>query len=326
MNQDLVSVIVPVYNTEKWLPHCLESISGQTWRDLEIILVDDGSTDGSGRICDDFAEKDCRCRVIHQENRGLWAARNTGLDAARGAFIFLPDSDDYFHHDMVRILLEAIRSENGYELAFSGVQMTWSPEEDTSGPVDIRISPIASENPVKDLFDYRKSLLYAVVWNKLYRKETIADLRFRDLPRSQDLDFNLRLLMRSPSIVQVYNPLYYWIQRTDSITHLKGTAEVAYRCTVKLLSDKLSDPSTGEETHRPILLSQLYKKMSLWKGCAWKTDRYEEVRKLSRSYDAISRKDYLACRRIGVAEKALVLSLLGLPALTHGLMRLTNNL
>ena len=90
----MISVIVPIYNVEAYLPQCLDSIVSQTYKDLEIILVDDGSTDGSGRICDEFADKDVRIRVIHQNNSGLPGARNSGLKVAKGDYIIMPDGDD----------------------------------------------------------------------------------------------------------------------------------------------------------------------------------------------------------------------------------------
>ena len=120
----LISVIVPVYNVEEYLPRCLRAISEQTYRNLEIILVDDGSTDGSGAICDEFAENDSRVKVIHQPNTGLWAARNTGHGAANGEFLFFPDADDYFSRDLVSLLYKAINSGNGYNLAICRMKMT----------------------------------------------------------------------------------------------------------------------------------------------------------------------------------------------------------
>ena len=102
----MISVIVPVYNVEKYLPRCLQAISEQSYRDLEILLVDDGSTDSSGKLCDAFAASDSRAKVIHQQNTGLWAARNAGQDAAHGDFLFFPDADDYFHQDTLQILLQ----------------------------------------------------------------------------------------------------------------------------------------------------------------------------------------------------------------------------
>ena len=104
----MISVIVPIYNVEAYLPQCLDSIVSQTYKDLEIILVDDGSTDSSGRICDEFADKDVRIRVIHQKNSGLPEARNSGLKVAKGDYIIMPDGDDALHPQMIEILYNLI--------------------------------------------------------------------------------------------------------------------------------------------------------------------------------------------------------------------------
>ena len=109
VDKPLISVIVPVYNTEKYLYRCVESICNQTYRNLEIILVDDGSTDGSGAICDQLSGEDDRIRVIHKENEGASAARNTGLDLAKGEYIGLVDSDDYISTDMYEKLFELLQ-------------------------------------------------------------------------------------------------------------------------------------------------------------------------------------------------------------------------
>ena len=116
---ELVSVIVPVYNAESVLPKTLSCIADQTYRNLEIILVDDGSTDSSGAICDRFAETDGRCKVIHKANGGQGSAKNAGLTIASGEFLFFPDSDDIFSRDMVRILYEAVSKDPEYDLAIS---------------------------------------------------------------------------------------------------------------------------------------------------------------------------------------------------------------
>ena len=107
----MVSVIVPIFNVEGYLSRCLESIVSQTYSDLEIILVDDGSTDNSGSICDEYAGKDIRIKVIHQENSGLPEARNSGLRVAKGDYIIMPDGDDVLHPQMI---------ENLYNLIISG--------------------------------------------------------------------------------------------------------------------------------------------------------------------------------------------------------------
>ena len=101
-----ISVIVPIYRVERFLPRCIDSILKQTFRDIEVILVDDGSDDGCPAICDAAAEKDARVRVIHQKNQGLSAARNAGIDEAQGSYIAFADSDDYLEPCMLEIMLE----------------------------------------------------------------------------------------------------------------------------------------------------------------------------------------------------------------------------
>ena len=108
----MISVIVPVYNVEKYLRQCLDSVLAQTYRELEIILVDDGSTDGSGAICDEYATRDSRIKVVHQQNGGLSSARNAGLDLATGEYVAFVDSDDYIHETMLELLYQALVENN----------------------------------------------------------------------------------------------------------------------------------------------------------------------------------------------------------------------
>ena len=116
MYEDLISVIVPVYNVENYLRECLDSIVAQTYRNIEVILVDDGSKDSSGKICDEYADKDNRIKVIHKENGGVSAARNTGLDIAKGEWISYVDSDDYIESTMIETLI-CLAKKNDVELA-----------------------------------------------------------------------------------------------------------------------------------------------------------------------------------------------------------------
>ena len=128
--EPLISVIVPVYNVETFLLRCLESITSQTYHNLEIILVDDGSTDSSGEICDSFVKTESRASVIHQENGGLWYARNTGQKEAKGDFIMFVDSDDYLHVDAIRVLYEALVQHPTCGLSMCKYKQTFTLDED----------------------------------------------------------------------------------------------------------------------------------------------------------------------------------------------------
>lgn len=120
----MISVIVPVYNVEEYLPTCIESILNQTYKDLEILLIDDGSTDNSGRICDEYAKRDNRCIVIHQPNKGVYNARNTGLEHVKGEYISFIDSDDYIHPQMLEILYETLQKED-YDFSMVAYKKVW---------------------------------------------------------------------------------------------------------------------------------------------------------------------------------------------------------
>ena len=113
----MISVIVPVYNTEQYLPRCIESILSQSFTDFELLLIDDGSTDGSGKICDAYAEKDNRIRVFHKENGGVSSARNMGLDEAKGEWVYFVDSDDELLHDGLQVLFDNTNKEVDVVLA-----------------------------------------------------------------------------------------------------------------------------------------------------------------------------------------------------------------
>ena len=163
---DLISVIVPVYNIESYLPRCLDCIAMQTYRNLEIILVDDGSTDGSGRLCDEFASRDSRAKVIHQQNCGIWAARNAGQDAATGDYLWFPDGDDYFHQDILRVMYSSINQKDGdFGVAMVGYKETMSPEEDVTTKTNISIRPFLN-NEMYENWAFRKpKALMSFIWN-----------------------------------------------------------------------------------------------------------------------------------------------------------------
>ncbi|WP_165799044.1 glycosyltransferase family 2 protein [Sphingobacterium corticibacter] len=212
----LVSVIVPIYNVEKYLAHCLEDILAQSYPNLQIILVNDGSKDSSGSICDDFAKKDARIKVIHQENAGVSAARNTGLDHANGMYISFIDSDDRVHTRFIELLLNFIGSNKlitcGYELFDQDFEVN---------PTDqINVSQIEIQNlsdPLKKLVDIF-DILFVVPWNKLYAKSLFDQIRYPS-GRVHEDEFVIHEILHQVDVSCYMDiPLYYYRRRAGSIT------------------------------------------------------------------------------------------------------------
>lgn len=207
---DLISVIVPVYNVEKYLRKCVDSILAQTYTNLEIILVDDGSPDNCGKICDEYAAKDSRIKVIHQENGGLSAARNAGLDVATGDYIGFVDSDDYIAPDMYEKLYQAIEIYNS-DIALCGFKKF---------ELESRTEVYEKKLLYRD--EFLKELLLenikSYAWNKLYKKSLFDNVRFPEGELFEDLKI-MHLIGEKVSAVSFTNKiLYYYRIRQGSIT------------------------------------------------------------------------------------------------------------
>lgn len=210
----LISVIVPVYRVEAYLDKCISSIVNQTYQNLEIILVDDGSPDNCPAMCDAWAEKDSRIRVIHQENQGGGAARNAGLDAASGELIAFVDSDDYISLDMYEIMLTILRKTNA-----SIVECSYMAVEDDC--------PLLSAHATIKMYS-TEDALYAnlyntacqqVIWNKLYRKKTIGTIRFVAGKTIDDEYFTYRVIGNAKNVAVISDILYFYRQHDGSVMH-----------------------------------------------------------------------------------------------------------
>ena len=176
---DLISVIVPVYKVEKYLDRCVESIVNQTYKNLEIILVDDGSPDNCGAMCDNWAEKDSRIKVIHKENGGLSDARNAGMNTATGDLMGFVDSDDYISPDMYQLLYENML-ENNSDISACGVQIVF--EDDRPANLLTKDSNIVLNTGEAMKAIIEESYLKQPVWYKLYKTELIKDIPFVKCP------------------------------------------------------------------------------------------------------------------------------------------------
>lgn len=212
----MISVIVPVYNVEKYLDRCVQSILHQTYQDFELILVDDGSTDKSGEMCNQYAKQDKRVRVIHQENRGLSGARNAGLEKCNGNYITFIDSDD----EIDPITFETItrfQLQKNYDLTIYGhCSIT---EDQLPTPVNTKRFD-SCELDRQGLWEEVFGRLNNSSCNKLYKREVIGQLRFPiGIIHGEDLIFNLQYISECSSTIMIDAPFYCYRQRAQSITN-----------------------------------------------------------------------------------------------------------
>ncbi len=215
----LISVIIPVYNVERYLEKCLKSVIDQIYGNLEIILVDDGSEDGSGKICDDYALKDSRIKVIHQSNRGLSSARNTGIAAAVGEYLCFVDSDDYVDTRFVQLMFEAIR-DSGSQIAVSGFVC----ENERGDELYSEVPPGGHLATPKDRqVALLGELSLVVAWNKIYSRRLFDELTFKVGKQHEDEFIMHHILQRTNDVVCVGEVLYHYIKREGSLTNVQGS-------------------------------------------------------------------------------------------------------
>lgn len=218
-----VSIIVPIYNTQKYLPSCLDSIINQTYQNLEIILIDDGSTDGSGKIADDYAKKDKRIKIIHQKNQGQSAARNEGLKLATGDYISFVDADDEVKPDFIEKLLAPLREDKNTALTVCGIHYKRLRQHSAEDVYINQLRPRKKTESKKAYILYLLAIdgrLYSSV-NKLYRAEIAKTLTFdKSKNFAEDTRFVLNYLKKSPDnqITFVNKPLYIYNFGTEGST------------------------------------------------------------------------------------------------------------
>lgn len=216
IEKSIISVIVPVYRVEAYLDRCIQSILNQTYKNLEIILVDDGSPDNSGKICDQYAEIDDRIKVIHKENGGLSDARNTGIDIATGDYLGFVDSDDFIHREMYETLYLNITKTNS-DISIGSIERV-KDYNNIPERLDNKISTISSIRGLELLFTFKCSNLTSAC-NKLFKRELFEEIRFPKGRIREDESTAYKLIFKSKSIVITEKLLYYYHQTNDSIMH-----------------------------------------------------------------------------------------------------------
>ncbi len=215
-NKELISVIIPVYNVRPYLEKCFASVAGQNWRNLEIILVDDGSTDGSGNLCEELAKRDSRVRVIHKKNGGLGSARNAGIDAAKGEILSFVDSDDWIEPGMYDAMIEIMHREKAQIIA-CGIK---------------RVSETGAVSYYQDNLEERtvytreealielpkNERLSNSMCNKLFGRETIKGLHINEHIFYEDNPFTPQCFARAERVAYTAEPFYCYFERTGSIS------------------------------------------------------------------------------------------------------------
>lgn len=226
MNGDLISIIVPVYNVERYLEQCINSILCQTYPYLEIILVNDGSTDGSRKIAEKYQALDPRIILIDQEQGGAANARNNGLKISKGKFIIFVDSDDYICPDMVQYLLDHILAGHA-QIAVCGYRKVNEEGELLDGCVNFPDIENISENELWNLYvsDECLRIYFVVLWNKIFQRKFLEDIKFRDGKHFEDEFFFDDIIHKTPRIVCAPEIKYYYRQRKNS---LMGQRNIIY--------------------------------------------------------------------------------------------------
>ena len=214
---DLVSVIIPVYNVEDYLDRCVVSVVNQSYKKLQIILVDDGSPDHCPEMCDAWAEKDERITVVHQVNKGLSAARNTGIDIASGDYVLLLDSDDYIAPFAVELLLYAVLQTNS-DMAICGFAKGSEDHYVFLEGKTRAVECIDHETALYRIYsDSTNALKYGAAWGKLYRRSLYEDICYPEGKIFEDIYTTHKLLYRCGQIAVLDIPLFYYFQRPGSI-------------------------------------------------------------------------------------------------------------
>lgn len=250
-DEELVSVIVPVYNVEKYVERCIQTLLEQTYSNIEIIIIDDGSPDNSGLICDYYASRDERIKVIHQANQGLSGARNTGIEAAKGQYLSFVDSDDWVSTEMVGFLYNHLKQYDA-QISVCGTEICSDKGHVAYHSDNLEeICVFTREEAMRELLDDHK--IRNVSWNKLYKKELFNGVRFPVGMVFEDIATTYQLIDKAQRVVYSGRPLYCYyksdqsiirssfsVKKFDKVTALKKRAEF-YKTRYPKLADKASE-------------------------------------------------------------------------------------
>ena len=221
-DKPLISVIVPIYKVEKYLHRCIDSIRNQEYKNLEILLVDDGSPDNCGLICDKYAKKDKRIKVIHKKNGGLSDARNSALDVMNGEYVTFVDSDDYVTDMYIYNLYNALR-DSDVRMAVSGFENVFEEHRNLQGETYKEILVYSAEECLMKMF-YQEGM-ETTAWGKLYHRSLFEDIRYPLSKLYEDISVTYKLICKCEKIAFIENRDYFYFQRKDSIQYQEFTIQ-----------------------------------------------------------------------------------------------------
>ena len=325
IEDELVSVIVPVYNTETYLLHCLETIAKQSYHNLEIIIVDDGSTDRSGDICDNFAKKDSRAIVIHNKKLGLCTTRNTGLQMMRGKYVTFVDSDDFVHQDYIKVLHDAINRNEGFDIAIAGFKKTYNRNDEEVLIGNGKTLVYSQEDLLSSFFCHHYPNLNYAIWNKMYRKESIKGIYFNNYSVAEDLDFNFRVYQKAKRAISTDYEVYFYFQRPGSLIYQKDFVFKDIQCKTEQLFQYTTNMPTLPKKIKHLVIKHLYRKIVFLIGRAYKTSKEAEFLNQCKYYKKQTRKRYWMDLHINPIEKIFINFLHNNPRIIRYLLIKTKN-
>ncbi|MCR5235094.1 MAG: glycosyltransferase [Lachnospiraceae bacterium] len=251
---ELISVIIPAYNVDKYLTRCLDSVLDQSYGDLEIVIVDDGSSDDTPQICDEYSKRDSRIKVVHKANEGVAAARNTALDTAKGEMIAFCDADDYYEKDMIRQLHDAL-VRNSADLVVCGYYEDYSDRTDEYGGGDEQILTV---DLAYEEFFKMGGRIGSGCWNKMFRAEVLKDIRYKHYVMGEDVELICRALDNCERTVLTGYKGYHYVHRENSAT------QTDFRPANMDIIKAVDEMVGFIRIHRPKLLPQLYGFRAAW--------------------------------------------------------------
>ena len=273
---EMISVIVPVYNVAPYLEKCVNSIIAQTYTNLEIILVDDGSTDGSAAMCDELANKDNRIVVIHQKNNGVSAARNVGLANALGQYISFVDADDYISPIMIASIYNSLKAADAdiSICSFDYVDCIDDEKHIVQSPVKDEVisgRQLISEKMFNDSY---KTIFWSALWNKLFKKQLFDGVVFPDIVVYEDLFVLPEIFEKCQRIACISSNLYYYVQHSKSVLHTTGFKDLEGA----LVYFHLANVFSGKKEYIKIYIKMLFSGIAFYRKASSNNNVRKEKR------------------------------------------------